>query len=65
MTLAHLMDRVMTRVLVKGADVFAPRHDEIMRLDDPPLGDDMTSRETCVGDEELPMELSMTQSLPS
>jgi hypothetical protein len=49
----------------EGADVFAPRHDEIQRLDDPPLGDDMTSREPCVGEEELPMELSVAQSLPS
>jgi hypothetical protein len=49
----------------QGVDVFTSRHDEIQRLDDPPLGDDMTSREPCVGEEELPMELGVAHSLPS
>jgi hypothetical protein len=46
----------------EGSYVLAPRHDEIQRLDDPLLDIDMRS---CVGKEELPMELSVTQSLPS
>jgi len=45
--------------------VLAPRHDEIQRLDDLPLGVNTTSREPCIGDEDLPMELSVAQSLPS
>jgi hypothetical protein len=43
----------------EGADVFAPRHDEIQRLDDLPLSYDMTTRKSCMGDDELSM-MSMT-----
>jgi len=48
----------------EDAYVFAPRHDEIQKLDDPPLGDHMISREPCIMEEEIYMELSMAQSLP-
>jgi hypothetical protein len=42
--------------------VLAPRHDEIQRLDDLPLDVGMGS---CVGDIVPPLEISVTQSLPS
>jgi hypothetical protein len=42
--------------------VAAPRHEEDRRLGDPPLDVDMRS---CMGDNDPPMELSMTHSLPS
>jgi hypothetical protein len=38
------------------------RHEEDQRLGDPPLDVDMGS---CVGDNDPPMELSVTYSLPS
>jgi hypothetical protein len=45
--------------------VLAPRHDEIKMLGDLPLGVDMTSRKSCMGDDEPPMEWSVTHSSPS
>jgi hypothetical protein len=49
----------------EGSDVLAPRHDEIQMLGDLPLGVDMTSRKSCMGDDEPPMELSVTHSSSS
>jgi hypothetical protein len=43
--------------------VLAPRHDEIQMLGDLPLGVDMTSRKSCMGDDEPPMELSVNTFL--
>jgi hypothetical protein len=48
-----------------GLDVLAPRQDEIQMLGDLPLGVDLTSKKSCVGDDEPPMELSVTHSSPS
>ena len=39
----------------EGANVFTLRHDEIQRLDDLPLNVDMTTRKSCMGDDELSM----------
>jgi hypothetical protein len=44
----------------QGSDVLAPRHDEIQMLGDLSLGVDMTSRKSCMGDNDLLMELILT-----
>jgi hypothetical protein len=49
----------------EGSDVLAPRHDEIRTFGDLPLGVDMTSRKSCMGDDEPPMELRVTHSSSS
>jgi hypothetical protein len=46
----------------EGFDMLAPRHDGIQMLGDLPLGVDMTNRKSCMGDDEPPMELSVTHS---
>jgi hypothetical protein len=49
----------------EGSDVLALRHDGIRMLDDLSLGVDMTSRKSCVGDDEASVELSATHSSSS
>jgi hypothetical protein len=49
----------------EGSDVLAPRHAGIWMLGDLPLGVDMTSRKSCMGDDEPSMELSVTHSSSS
>jgi hypothetical protein len=45
--------------------VLAPRYDEIQMLGDLPLGIDLNSKKSCVGDDKPPMKWSVTHSSPS
>jgi hypothetical protein len=49
----------------RGLDVLAPSQDEIRMLGDLPFGLEMTSKKSCAGDDEPPMELRVTHSSPS